>query len=229
MFTERPGTRAGVHTTLRQLVADQYVSPQITADRLIELGAPATAALLREQMPKTKRARSGDVGETLAAELVERRLGLRVPVRRLRYKDGREMALRGDDLVAVAELSGIQLRFLKGESKSRTSLTPTVITEAANGLDKDDGRPSRHSVLFVAMRLRELGDASDKDLAARLELAVTQGFKGHKLEHLLFSLCGNDPQHHLSTHLTAHHRRRTVRHAVAVRITDHQAFIKSLY
>jgi hypothetical protein len=180
-------------------------------------------------MPETKRARSGDVGEAFATEVAVRRLGLRVPIRRLRYKDGREMALRGDDIVGIAELTSTQLRFLKGESKSRASLTPTVIAEAATALDKDDGRPSRHSVLFVAMRLRELGDAADKDLAARLELAVTQGFRGHKLEHLLFLLCGNDPQNHLATHLTAHQRRRTARHAVAVRIPDHQAFIKSLY
>lgn len=229
LFTERPGIRPSVYASLRQTVADHYVSPTVAADRLSDLGAPITAALLREQQPNSKRARSGDVGEILATELVERRLGLRVPIRRLRYKDGREMALRGDDIVGVADLGNNQLRFLKGESKSRAQLTDTVIAEAAEGLDKDDGRPSRHSVLFVSSRLREFGSDPDKELAKRLELAVASGFRGHKVEHLLFSLCGNDPQTGLSNHLTAHRRRRTVRYAVAIRITDHQLFIRSLY
>jgi hypothetical protein len=39
--------------------------------------------------------------EILATELVEEEIGLRVPVRRLRYKDGRNMPMRGDDFIGA--------------------------------------------------------------------------------------------------------------------------------
>ena len=49
-------------------------------------------------MPQTPKGLSGDLGEISSRpELVEEELGLRVPVRRLRYKDDRNMAMRGDD------------------------------------------------------------------------------------------------------------------------------------
>ena len=61
------------------------------------LGYKVAAKILSEAMPQTPKGRSGDLGEILATELVEEEIGLRVPVRRLRYKDGRNMAMRGDD------------------------------------------------------------------------------------------------------------------------------------
>lgn len=210
---------------LRDIVRSHYVAPETTAKRLAELGAPETAELLREHLPTTKRARSGDLGEVLAAELAERRLAFRVPVRRLRWKDGRDMALRGDDIVAVARNPDGRLRFLKGESKSRAKLTSTVVTEAAAALDRDLGRPTRHSVLFVADRLREQGE---DDLANDLERSVLQSFRGYPVEHLLFTVSGNNPDPPLSTHLGACTNRRR-RYAVGVRIVGHGEFIKRLF
>ncbi len=43
------------------------------------------------------------MGEILATEFIEFQTEFRIPVRRLRYKDGREMALRGDDFLGVNE------------------------------------------------------------------------------------------------------------------------------
>jgi hypothetical protein len=74
-------------------------------DRIAEdiraLGFVGAAAVLAERLPRTPRARSGELGEIFATELVEEELGFEVPVRRLRYKDCREMALRGDDFIGV--------------------------------------------------------------------------------------------------------------------------------
>jgi hypothetical protein len=55
----------------------------------LALGYNAAATILRERLPRSKTVRSGDLGEILASEFVEERLGFNVPIRRMRYKDGR--------------------------------------------------------------------------------------------------------------------------------------------
>ena len=65
------------------------------------LGYEVAGEILSAAMPQTAKGRSGDLGEILASELVEEEIGLRIPVRRLRYKDGRNMAMRGDDFIGA--------------------------------------------------------------------------------------------------------------------------------
>ncbi len=226
LLLEIVSMRTGVLDELRQKVCDHYVSPDVTVKRLADLGAPQTAELLKEHLPTTKRARSGDLGEVLATEVAERYLNYRVPVRRLRWKDGREMALRGDDLIGVAWGAKKMLLFLKGESKSRALLTTAVLSEAGQALDRDQGRPTRHSVLFVAERLREQGQ---NDLAKELEEAVLQSFKGTPVEHLLFVLTGSNPKKLLAGHLHGCARNPQRRYAVGIRIEDHGKFINDLF
>ena len=225
LLSEKDGIPGKILSKLREICSTHYVSTETTLKRLADLGAPQTAKLLREHLPETKKARSGEFGEILAAELPERLLGFQVPIRRLRWKDGRSMALRGDDIIAVAKDSKGQLRFLKGESKSRMALSTTVVTEAADALDRDRGRPTRHSVLFVANRLRDQGK---NDLAKTLEEAVLLSFRGNPIEHLLFTVSGNDPEKYLSNHVQACTTRKR-RHVVGVRIKDHGAFVKSIF
>lgn len=225
LMTEVAGERARVLDELRGVVRSHYVSPEVTAKRLAELGAPKTAELLREHVPTTKTARSGDLGEVLATEIAEQTLNFAVPIRRLRWKDGRNMALRGDDIVGIRDRKNT-LEFLKGESKSREALTTSVLDEAGAALDRDRGRPMRHAVLFVAERLRELGDDT---LAVRLERAVLDSFWGSRVEHLLFALTGVDPKSLLSDHLIAAAKKKRTRHAVGVQLADHSTFIDVLY
>jgi hypothetical protein len=224
-FIERDGVRDQIMGELREIFKSHYVSPEIASQRLIELGAPKTALLLKEEFPKSKKARSGELGEVFATELVERRLGFEVPIRRLRWKDGREMALRGDDIIGVFKAGIAPIKILKGESKSRVALAPSVVNEAAYALDRDRGRPTRHSTLFVAKRLREEGR---NVLANELEEAVLQSFRGVPVEHLLFTVSGNNPEMHLNDHLSACTKKR-VRHAVGVQLKNHGAFVKSVY
>jgi hypothetical protein len=225
LLTEGAGARATVLDDLRDVIRSHYVSPETAAKRLAELGVPKTAQLLREHVPTTKTARSGDLGEVLATEIAEQTLQFKVPIRRLRWKDGRNMALRGDDIVGIRDTKG-KLEFLKGESKSRAALATGVLDEAGAALDRDRGRPTRHAVLFVAERLRELGDDT---LAARLEGAVLDSFSGSRVEHLLLALTGGNPKNLLNDHLTAAATKKRTRHAVGVRIADHGAFINLLF
>lgn len=230
LMTEQAGVRASVLDDVRAVVRTHYVSPEIAAQRVADLGAPTTAKILRELLPKSKAARSGDFGEVLATEVAEQTLGFTVPVRRLRWKDGRNMALRGDDIVGVRVApNGTLVGLLKGESKSYARLTDGVIEKAAEALDRDRGRPGRHAVLFIATRLRETGKDADAALAAQLEAAVVAGFSGSTVEQFLFALTGIDPSTLLSTHLTGASKKKRPRHAVGVQIADHADFIRLLF
>lgn len=220
------GGRASLLDEIRQMVKSHYVAPEVTAKRMADLGAPQTAALLKEHLPLTKTARSGDLGEILATEVAELHLAYGVPVRRLRWKDGRNMALRGDDIIGLSRDSKGRLQFLKAESKSRATLSSAVIDEAATSLERDRGRPTRHSVLFVAERLREM---SQHDVAKELEVAVLDSFRGYRVEHLLFTLTGGDPENLLSEHLKACATKLRRRNAIGVRIDDHATFIADLF
>lgn len=225
LLREKDGARGAILDDLRNVVRSHYVSPETMAARLKQLGADKTAELLREHLPTKKGSRSGDLGEILATEFVTRKLAYEVPILRIRWKDGREMALRGDDVVAFRKDENDGLSFLKGEAKSRASLTPDVVRQAADALDQDHGRPGRHSVLFVAERLRDQGA---HEIANLLEGAVLNSFSGCKVEHLLFTLSGNSPDAHLSNHLKALRSGRR-RYAVGLQIADHSKFIQEIY
>ena len=226
ILSECPGLRACLAAELQETFRDHYMSREMFSKRVADLGAPETAEILKELLPTKKQSRSGDAGEILATEIAEEKLQYQVPIRRLRWKDGREAALRGDDIVGVSHDSAGRLRFLKGESKSRAALTPSTIKEASKALDGDLGRPSRHSVIFIANRLRELGRDA---LATELDKALLQSFSGHDIEHLLFVISGNNPGNILSKHVAEIENHQHKRHAIGVRIPDHGQFIAQLF
>lgn len=66
ILTEKDRARDGVVDELRQIVRGHYVAPEVTAKRLAALGARQTAALLRDHLPTSKTARSGDLSQMLA-------------------------------------------------------------------------------------------------------------------------------------------------------------------
>jgi hypothetical protein len=224
-LTEIDGSRDDVLDALRLKVREHYVSQERTAERLEQLGATKTAALMREYLPLTKRARSGHAGEIIATEVIEAYLDFDVPIRRLRWTDGREMALRGDDIIGIGRGADTP-SILKGEVKSRARMTQTVVAEAASAIATNRGRPTRHTVLFVADRLSELGET---ELANQLDRAVVGSFRDVTVQHCIVTLSGNNPCTCLDDHLTEVRRKKRVRFAIGVMVDDHQGFIASLY
>ncbi|MGH3851235.1 MAG: Hachiman antiphage defense system protein HamA, partial [Pseudonocardiaceae bacterium] len=224
----REGGRALIAVDLPNCIRSHYDDMERIAEEIRELGYPHAAAILAERMPRSARARSGELGEILATELVEEQLGYKVPVRRMRYKDGREMALRGDDFIGVRVDVEDNLHFLKGESKSRAALAKATITEARTALSKDGGRPTATSLLFIADRLmdhaderRTLGRQIRNEVATRAAPAVRVG-------HMLFTVSGNAAPQALQDDLQA---ADIVRPQISVhlRLEDHQAFINNTY
>jgi hypothetical protein len=227
-YSEKIGGREAISATLPEVMRSHYDDAARIAEDVAQLGYTKAAAILAERMPRSKRARSGEFGEILATELVEEGLGYRVPVRRLRYKDGREMALRGDDFIGITTDADGNLGFAKGEAKSRETLSKVVITEARTVLSRDAGRPTPTSILFVADRLMDLG--GDEELlgrAIRNEVA-NRTVPSSRIEHVMFTTSGNPAPQALDDDLNSApgDHPHTVIH---LHISDHQDFIKTNY
>src|SRR5690348_11517434 len=98
VLVEKAGGRAAVAGALQEYVKDHFVGLDII-DRMG--GFPKALATLRASLPTGKQTRSGDMGELLATEYVAQKTTFAVPIKRLRFKDDRTVAMRGDDLIAV--------------------------------------------------------------------------------------------------------------------------------
>ncbi|APZ34155.1 hypothetical protein BOH66_07775 [Microbacterium aurum] len=206
-------------------IPNQYTGPDRVAAILADLGKPAAAEYLEGKLPTSKRTRSGDLGEILGAQYAALELGFRV-VERLRWKDHREMSMRGDDLVGVRAATNGSLELLKGEAKSRATLGTATVIDADLALRRDRGRPSPHALSFVADRLHELGEHALANLVDDAQL--TTGISQRQVVQLLFTFTGNDPRNLLRTNTTAY-RGGVKRLAVGLQVSEHQAFIANVY
>lgn len=230
-LVEKAGGRDAIRASLAETVRSHYDRLDRIADDVARLGYEGAAEILRAQLPQTAKGRSGDLGEILATELVEEGIGLRVPVRRLRYKDGRNMAMRGDDFIGAGYGAGDdgKLWLLKGEAKSNRVLGKATVTAARKVLNRDSGRCTPDSLLFVANRLLESNEADDVELgrAIRDEIGLKVPRAG-RIDHMLFTMSGNAPPAALKEDLDAATTNRD-HFVVNLRIEDHQDFIKEMY
>lgn len=208
------------------VVPSHYASDKRLASILEKLGKPEAAKYLEGKLPSDKKARSGDLGEILAISFIKQRTIFDQTVMKLRWKDSRNMALRGDDLLAVGLSNTDQLLFLKGESKSRLNLSASPITDARNSLNNYDGLPNPHSLTFLADRMAEEGrtDISDRIDAAQL----STGIHIQDVTHMTFTFSANDPRSHLWADLAAYDG-EVEQWSVGLRIESHQEFIKAVF
>jgi Cap4 SAVED domain len=203
-YVERDGGRDGICDELAETIRSHYDQLDRIADDVARLGFEVAAEILRAQLPQTAKGRSGDLGEILATELVEEEIGLRVPVRRLRYKDGRNMAMRGDDFIGASyNNDGADLRFLKGEAKSNKVLGKATVTSARKVLNRDNGRCTPDSLAFVANRLLESNDDDDVQLGRHIRDEVgLKSVPSDRIDHMLFTMSGNGPHASLKEDLS---------------------------
>lgn len=208
-------------------VPGHYAAEERVARALRRLGKPGAADLITGLLPQTKQIRSGDLGEIYATEWIDAHSGYRVPIKRLRWKDHRNMAMRGDDVIGmILDQATQRLRFLKTEAKSRASLRAQTVTEARAGLDKDNGRPSSHALSFISARLFEL---ANEPLADAIDDAlVRHGIPLASVQHLLFTFSGNSPQALLTQSLQAYPGQIN-QWGVALHVDGHAAFVGAVY
>ncbi|MET4218707.1 hypothetical protein ABIB00_003925 [Bradyrhizobium sp. LB14.3] len=210
------------------IIPGHYASEEQVARALARLGKPAAAALIQSKLPTTKQIRSGDLGEIYATEWIDAHSGgYRAPIKRLRWKDHRNMAMRGDDVIGILQDPQTQrLHFLKTEAKSRATLTAQVLTEARAGLDKDGGKPSAHALSFISARLLEMGSLP---LADAIDDAILKhGIPVQSVRHLLFTFSGNAPDALLTNALQAYPGPIN-QWGVGLRVEGHATFIGAIY
>jgi hypothetical protein len=228
-LTEKADGREAIVAGLVETVRSHYDSLERIAEDVAELGYEGASAILRERLPRGTKARSGDLGEIVASELTQEKLDFEVPVRRMRFKDGREVSLRGDDFIGVAyDKERDRLHLLKGESKSRKTLGKDTVATARKSLNRDDGRCTPASLLFVADRLMDrAGEEEALGKVTRDEVAK-KALPPSRIDHVLFTMSGNAPPEALTDDFRAlgQERRQVV---VNLRIEDHQEFIKQIY
>ena len=210
-----------------QIIPDHYMSSELIACCFDKLGKEKTAAFLRSKLPKSSNIRSGDLAEILASEFIDRNLPYKVAIKRLRWKDHRDMPMRGDDVIAIMTSKESEpIKFLKSEVKSRARLSKAVIKEARNTLDNNDGLPSPYTLTFISERLFETGKEylADRIISTQLNKRIS---KQH-VEHLLFTLSGNAPRKFLQTELNTYDGPIRQK-AIGLQISKHQQFISEVF
>lgn len=218
---------AGVQSTAA-VIPGHYAAEEQLARALRRLGKPAAAALIEGKLPTTKAIRSGDLGEIYATEWIDAHSGgYRAPIKRLRWKDHRNMAMRGDDVIGIhLDPATQRLSFLKTEAKSRVALTAQVLTEARTGLDKDGGKPSAHALGFISARLMELGDLPLTD--AIDDALLKHSIPVQSVKHLLFTFSGNPPGELMTSSLQAYPGPIT-QWGIGLRVEGHVEFVAAVY
>ena len=209
------------------VLPDYYIDPLSIASTLDRLGKPAAAKKLRLKLPEVKKIRSGDIGEILAADYIDEKTVYSVPVKKLRWKDHRNMAMRGDDVIGVLINQEEQtIRFLKVEAKSNKSLSRAVLKKARDELDLDEGLPAPHALEFIAERLRETGDQHLADIIEKVQLI--DGIRANQVEHLLFTFTASNPET-LQKEAYETYSGNIKQSSVGFKVNNHQELIGSVY
>jgi len=221
VLQEIPGSRVRVCAAIEESVKDHLAGLDIVE----RIGSyPKALAYVRNKLPTSKRVRSGDFGEILASEYIHQCTNYEVPIKKLRWKDDRSVAMRGNDVIAI-RCEKNRWYLLKAESKSRASLSDAAVTEAAEGLAKHSGRPNPSSLAFISARLREQGRDAE---AAVFEELQSRTLTAKDVAHMVFTLSGNDPVRYLKKLATEPPSKFTC-HLVGCVIVDHADFIDRLF
>lgn len=208
-------------------VPSYYVDPKRIAGLLRKLGKPAAAAHVEQKLPTQASIRSGDLGEILCTAYVHAATPFSLGIKRLRWKDHRNMSMRGEDVLAFKlDPKGGPLKILKAEVKSRAGMRTDVINEARAALSANNGLPSPHALAFVADRANEAGDTALGDALDKAQLK--EGIRPSQLSHMLFTFSGNDPLKFLKVNLQAY-AGPVPQHYVGLRVEGHQEFIKAVF
>lgn len=214
-------------SALVKIVPDHYIAPDSVADILERLGKRAAAQKLKDKIPEVKKIRSGDIGEIITTDFIEEATNFYVPIRKLRWRDHRNMAMRGDDVIGVCiDSSNQSVCFLKAEAKAYQSLNNDALNKARAELDNDNGLPAPHALGFVIDRLKEIGEDTVAHLLEKAQLV--DGIRVDQVEHLLFVLTASNPSSLQKDALFAYEG-KIKQSSVGFRVRRHQELISRVY
>jgi len=211
---------------LASIVPNHFASQY--ANILARLGKPHAATYLSQKLPTSKSIMSGDLGEIIATEYINSETDFETPIKRLCWKDHRNMSMRGDDAIGVyfPENNVDDIAFLKVEAKSRQVLSQGVVNTAREALESHEGRPSPHSLGFIADRLYEVGEEEKADQIILFQLNTD--VDDEQIEHMLFTYSANDPVDYLKADQTEYDD-KNFQNTVGVYSASHTPIIQSVF
>lgn len=226
--TEADGQRESALDELPTRVRTHYIKDSEIAIYLELLGYKGAAKAIRLNYPKGPKGRSADIGEILCTEVVEEWCKFEVPIRKLQYKDHREQAMRGEDVIGVRRDNSGRFCLLKGEAKSAQSLSTETVKSARNGLERNSGRPSSHSIIFLARRLFEQGEQK-KALGKEILLeAYRKSVSKDRITHCIFAITGSPAKQMLDDDFDNADGTRD-QYIIHIQIPDHRTFVEQIY
>jgi hypothetical protein len=90
-------------------------------------------------------------------------------------------------------------------------MTPSVLVEAREALEKNSGRPSAHTLNFVAKRLLDSTKPGEKELRRLIRnSSVQEALPLSRIQHVMFVLSGNEASSHLACNLELRWRDRSM-------------------
>lgn len=221
VLNERIDGQDVIFDSLVEIAADHVVGLKA----IEKLGGFAKARqTLQARVPNEKKARSGMLGEILATEYVNRKTKYSIPVRRLRHRDTRDLAMRGNDGLGF-RMARTRVKVLKVEAKSRLRLATSDINEAREGLAQHKGRPNPETLAYLECHLL----LNDRDSEAEpITFLLNNPIYVTDVCHLLFTLSGNKPTKFLEDNSDLVNDGIKLR-LCGIRIKEHKAFIKDLF
>ena len=210
-----------------EVVPEHFLPPIRLADMFARLQRHEIAELIQNRLPESAQLQSGDLGEVLCTTFVREKTPFTQGIRRLQFKDHRNMSMRGDDMLGfnLNPVTG-KLTVLKAESKSSATMPAATVSKAREALSGYGELPSPHSMGFVADRLLDLADKPLRDAIDDAQLK--KSLKPTDVTHMLFVFTGNDTTTLLQTSLSGYAGAAT-QHYVGLRIPEHQKFIKAVF
>lgn len=193
------------------------------ADRM---GKKAVADYLRNKLPTTATARSGDMGEILATAYLHEEQGWVVGPSRLVERDHQEWAMRGDDALGAKFDTEGKIRVIKAEAKSRVRLGESTVKQAREGLARNGELPSPQSLTQFAERLLSTPDSDIGD--AVLTLQLQEGVRPDHVDHLMFLFTSSDPSRYVMADLEQYGG-SVSQLTITLRVQAHKEFIKHAY
>lgn len=207
-------------------IGDHLLLHYVPAATLAKMGHADLAKHLINKLPTSKTAKSGDLGEILAIEYINcGYMPYSAPIYRLSFKDGRDLALRGEDAIGF-KWKANPVGFLKVEAKSRKSLQTTVVKSARKSLDRNKGLPTAFTLGYIIDRLY----SENKDsLAALLKPYIGRRLpKSSQVEHMVFTFSEAAPTTAFRKATKGLKPGRT-RYFVGMHIEGHQKVIERIY
>lgn len=206
---------------------DYYASPSRVAELLRKFNRGAAAKYVEDKLPTSKSIRSGDLGEVLCTAYVAENTPFVLGIKRLRWKDHRNMSMRGEDVLAFSMGAAAgTLKVLKAEVKSRAQMTSKVLGEARAALSSNHGLPSPHAVSFVTDRLHEAGETALADVLD--DVLLNKGLSTNQVTHMLCTFSGSDPTNLLKANLSGYSG-PVQQYYLGLRVEAHQDFIKKVF